>query len=84
MSMNIKNPEAHHLAREIAALTGESQATVVTIALRERLDRLRAVQEPRLAERLLAIGRDAAAHLSEPYRSIDHGVLLYDERGLPR
>lgn len=84
MSLNIKNSEAHQLAREIAALTGESQTTVVTIALRERLDRLRAAQEPRLAERLLAIGRDAATHLSEPYRSVDHGALLYDERGLPR
>lgn len=84
MGMNIKNPEAHQLAREIAALTGESQTTAVTVALRERLDRLRMAQEPCLAERLLAIGRDAAAHLSEPYRSIDHGTLLYDERGLPR
>lgn len=84
MSMNIESNEAHQLAREIAALTGESQTTAVTIALRERLDRLRATQEPRLAERLLAIGRDAAAHLSEPYRSIDHGTLLYDEHGLPR
>ncbi len=82
--MNTKNAEAHQLAREIASLTGESQATVVTIALRERLDRLRADQESHLAERLLAIGHDTAAHLSEPYRSIDHGSLLYDEHGLPR
>ncbi len=84
MSMNIKSPEAHRLAQEISALTGESQTAAVTIALRERLDRLRAAEEPRLAERLLAIGRDAAARLSEPYRSVDHGALLYDEHGLPR
>jgi len=37
-----------------------------------------------LAERLLAIGRDCAVHLKEPYRSADHGELLYDEQGLPR
>jgi antitoxin VapB len=84
MSMNIKNREAHLLASEIATLTGESQTTAVTVALRERLERLRMAQEPGLAERLLAIGRDAAAHLAEPYRSIDHDDLLYDEHGLPR
>lgn len=82
--MNIKSPEAHQLARAITTLTGESQTTAVTIALRERLERLHAAQEPDLAERLLAIGRDAAIHLAEPYRSIDHGTMLYDEQGLPR
>ena len=71
MRMNIKNREAHQLAREIAALTGESQATAVTIALRDRLERLRMAQGSDLAERMLAIGRDAAAHLAEPYRSVD-------------
>ena len=32
----------------------------------------------------LAIGKDCAARLKEPFRSADHGDLLYDERGLPR
>jgi hypothetical protein len=36
-----------------------------------------------LADRLLAIGRECAAHLKEPFRSIEHGDSLYDERGLP-
>ncbi len=36
-----------------------------------------------LAERLLAIGKDCAPHLKEPFRSAEHGDLLYDERGLP-
>jgi antitoxin VapB len=39
---------------------------------------------PDLAARLLAIGRHSAAHIKEPYRSVDHGELLYDDRGLPR
>ncbi len=34
--------------------------------------------------RLLVIGKDCAVRLKEPYRSIDHGELLYDDRGLPR
>jgi hypothetical protein len=40
--------------------------------------------EKRLAERLLEIGRECAAHFKEPYRSIDHGDLLYDKNGLPK
>ena len=37
-----------------------------------------------LADRLAAIDKDCAARLKEPFRSADHGELLYDERGLPR
>jgi antitoxin VapB len=84
MSLNIKDEEAHRLARELARLTGESQTTAVTIALRERLDRLQAAEHPALADRLLAIGRNTAPRLKEPFRSADHGELLYDDRGLPR
>jgi antitoxin VapB len=84
MSLNIKNKEAHRLAEELAKLTGESMTTAVTIAVRERLDRVRREQSPSLADRLLMIGQDCAAHLKEPFRSADHGDLLYDERGLPR
>jgi len=84
MSLNIKNKEAHRLAEELAKLTGESMATAVTIAVRERLERLRGKQRHSLADRLLAIGKDCAAHLKEPFRSVDHGDLLYDQHGLPR
>jgi antitoxin VapB len=83
MTMNIKNPEAHRLAQELAALTGESMATAVTESVRERLARIRRQREP-LAARLLAIGKDCAAHLKEPARSIDHADLLYGADGLPR
>lgn len=61
--------------------TGESMATAVTRAVQERLERLSA--RP-LTERLLAIGKSCAQHLSEPYRSADHAELLYDDRGLPK
>jgi antitoxin VapB len=84
MSLNIKNEETHRLAQELAALTGESLTAAVTEAVRERLDRLRRQRGTGLADRLLAIGKDCAGHLKEPFRSIDHGDLLYDERGLPR
>jgi antitoxin VapB len=83
VSMNIRSEEAHILARELADLTGESLTTAVTVAVSQRLDRVRRERRAGLADRLLAIGSDCAAHLREPYRSIEHGELLYDERGLP-
>ena len=84
MSLNIKNEEAHRLAQELARLTGESMATAVTEAVRERLERLRRKRRTSKADRLLQIGRECAAHLKEPFRSIDHADMLYDEKGLPK
>lgn len=84
MGLNLKNEDAHRLAHELAALTGESMTAAVIAALRERLERTRAVKGMSLAERLLVIGKDCASRMKEPYRSIDHGDLLYDDRGLPR
>jgi antitoxin VapB len=86
MSLNIKNDEADRLARELAELTGETVTGAVTQALKDRLDRERHKRRREgLSERLLEIGRDVASRLKEPWRSIDHGKLLYDdETGLPR
>ncbi len=84
MSMNIKSEEAHRLARQLSAATGESVTAAVTVALRERLDRLQSRKRESLEQRLLAIGRDCASRLKEPYRSADHADLLYDEMGLPK
>jgi antitoxin VapB len=84
MSMNIKNEDAYRLTRQLAKLTGESLTTAVTEAVRERLERVRRGRGEDLADRLLAIGRDCATHLKPPSRTIEHGDLLYDERGLPQ
>lgn len=84
MGLNIKSEETHRLARELAELTGETLTGAVTQALRERMERVRGEQRPDLAERILAIGRDCAMRFKEPYLSVDHGDLLYDEKGLPR
>ena len=84
MSMNIKSKDAHQLARELATLTGESLTAAVTEAVRERLDRVRRPHETKMAEQLLEIGRDCAAHLDPASRIIEHGDLLYDDRGLPK
>lgn len=84
MSLNIKNEETHRLARELAALTGESLTAAITVAVRERLERVQHDAGAGLADRLLAIGRACAPRLRGPYRSVEHGDLLYADRGLPR
>ena len=82
MSLNIKDPEAHRLARAIARATGESMTRVVTEALREQLAKIERRREKASVEDLLAIADRAAAHLKRPY--VDHAELLYDEHGLPK
>jgi antitoxin VapB len=84
MGMNINNDEAQKLAHQLAKLTGESVTTAVTVALRERLERVQNAEGAGLADRLLRIGKDCAAHLEEPFRSADHGTILYDNCGVPR
>ena len=45
MALNIKDPETEKLAREVAALTGESKTGAIRTSLRERRARL-ALQRP--------------------------------------
>jgi antitoxin VapB len=87
MSLNIKNDEAERLARELALATGESVTRAVTVAVRERLDRIQQKDESGAedrARRTRKISEDAASRWVLPYGSLDHGDLLYDESGLPR
>ena len=84
MGLNIKNEEATSLIHELAGVTGESLTTAVTIAVRERLERIQQREPGDLAKRLLHIGKLCAGHLKEPFRTMEHGELLYDERGLPK
>jgi antitoxin VapB len=83
MSLNIKDPKAHALARRLASVTGESMTRAVRIALEERLRRESRRQHGAVkAEELLAIGKRCAQRLKGRIRS--HGDLLYDEDGMPR
>lgn len=84
MSLNIKNKDAHKLAQQLAQLTGESMTEAVTEAVRGRLKRVQQEHDSKLSDRLLEIGQDCAPRLKEPYRTADHGDLLYDEKGLPK
>ena len=83
MPLTIKEEEVLHLARSLAALTGETTIEAVRVALQERIARERRRRGAKeRAEELLEIGRRGAAGLKGP--AIDHADLLYDERGLPR
>lgn len=84
MGLNIKNEETHKLVRNLAALTGESMTTAIRVAVLERTERVVSEQHKGLADRLLAIGKAAAPLWREPFRSTEHGELLYGEDGLPK
>ncbi len=84
MGLNIKNEETHRLARELASATGESMTAAVSEAIRERLQRVRANSREGLVDRIMKIAQECAPLWKEPFRSIDHGDLLYDEKGLPK
>lgn len=86
-SLNIKNPEAYRLIRQLADETGESMTQAVTVAVRERLHRLHDAADTGGAERrheLQSLADRLASRFQEPYRSLDHGDWLYDDDGLPR
>ena len=84
MSLNIKNDEATRLIRELADATGESMTEALTIAVRERLERIHA-EDSRRTERVWAIVDELRARLGETYLDQDFDALLYDETtGLPK
>jgi antitoxin VapB len=83
MSLNIKDPLTHKLAQTLAEETGESMTRAVTAALQERLARVRRSRKREAkASELLRIGRRCASYLKGA--PVDHAVLLYDDKGLPR
>lgn len=84
-SLNLKNPEAHKLASQLAQLTGESLTTAVIRAVEMRLEAERCLREPKTtAQRILAFADRFSAGLPPGLSSADHAQLLYDESGLPQ
>lgn len=81
MSLNIKNPETHRMAKELASLRSTSVAQAVAEALREAINRDR---EPlRRADRILAAARAVREALPPEALTFDVND-LYDEMGLPK
>ncbi len=83
MSLNIKNPEAHRLARELAEATGESLTEAVTVSLRERLASVQRQEEPAGLAGAVAEIQDFVAALPDRDPPCAEDILGYDARGLP-
>ena len=83
MPLNIKDEEAHLLARKLAAATGESLTQAVKVSLEERLARIRHINTTTLADQLDRIALDCASLPVLDARTPDE-ILGYDESGLAR
>ena len=81
IQINIKNQKARALVDEIVQRTGETVTEAVTAALQRRLNEL--TREEKLA-RVRELTKGLAQHWIEPWKSLDHGDILYDETGLPK
>lgn len=91
MGLNIKNPKAESLVRELAELRGVSLVTAVTEAVEHEIKREKAAQAhkgPLSAadryERLMARAREYSRRVANPIHSWEIDSLLYDEKGLPK
>ena len=95
MSLTIKNAETCRLAGELARVTGETMTGAITVALRERLERVdqgqdKAGRSPMTPEERLQRMREISGRAAALLRgttgpgSVDHGDYFYDEHGLPK
>jgi len=84
MSLNIKNPETHALAAELAQRLDVSMTEAVTLALKDKL--AATSREAEVARKLEILQRTAAAvtALIGPEGLPDHAELLYDDLGIPK
>lgn len=91
MSLNIKDEETHAMARELAALKGTTLTAAVKLAVKEEIEREKAVQsgaesrkKRKRSEVVQEFGREFASRVREPIHSWEIDKLLYDEKGLPK
>ena len=86
MVLQLEAPETIRLAEEISRRTGEDPETVVQVALRERLARMRTPEEEAARRaRIYELVKQLQSRFKEhPEAIVDHGEFLYGEDGLPR
>ena len=82
MALSIKTEEADRLARELAAATHETLTEAVTVALRERLERVRGRQRADIVSLLDRLVVEYNAQPVQDPRSAEE-IIGYDETGLP-
>jgi antitoxin VapB len=85
MALSLKDKDTDRLARQVAALTGETLTDAIRVALAERLARelLRRGGPARLAAELLAIGQACASLPDLDTRSADE-LAGYGDDGMWR
>lgn len=81
MALHIESDEAERLARELAAITGESIATAVAAALAERLSRVSRPHDPLRRQALREI-RERVSNLPILDDRPDDEVLGCSEQGI--
>jgi len=83
MPLSIKNENTERLARQVAAAAGESLTEAIQVALRERLDRLKAKR----SQRVLTAQIDDLLRRVDALPTLDprpaEEILGYDQHGLP-
>jgi antitoxin VapB len=82
MALSIKTEEADALARALVAETHETITEAVTVALRERLERVRRESRTDYLHNLERLQAEYAAHAVDDPRTDDE-IIGYDEHGLP-
>ena len=82
VALNVKSAEADRLARELAAVAHESLTEAVTIALQERLARMRNQQQSDMVARLRRLSAWYTALPVQDSRTPNE-IIGYDEHGLP-
>ena len=84
MALSIRNPKAEKLARELAAVSGETITQAITQALEERLERLHGRSTTTdLVEEILKISKRCRAIPDMDQRSVDE-ILGYNHVGVPQ
>ena len=83
MALNIRNSKTEQLAKTVSELTGETKTQAVTVALKERLERIQRESSGKsLVDELNGIALRCASLPVLDNRSEDE-IFGYDEDGLP-
>ena len=83
MGMNIKDPEVHAMARQLAARRGTTVTNAVRQALSAELERSQAADAARQDDLQSLLERFRRLHWPEGVSGEEAQEALYDDQGLP-
>jgi len=83
MGMNIKDPEVHAMARQLAARRGTTVTNAVRQALSAELERSQTADAARQDDLQALLERFRRLHWPEGVSSKEAQDALYDDQGLP-